>query len=302
VHIARLQELSRQAQGLEASNPTAAAAVWRQCLRLLPEESSQAQMVRHRAEVLESGGRIRPVAAALGPANTWSSAIVRTGGSMVVSMVVYAYGLGLGWAFAAGFVLLIWVHEMGHVWALRHYKIRGSPPLFVPFVGAVITVPRMANALQEAIVGIGGPVMGTVASLVCFGLYRALHQDMFLELSYWGFLMNLFNLLPIPPLDGGRVTAAVSPWIWPLGLVALLALAVKQFKDSGYSLGGISPGLLLILVLAPPRVWRIIRHREGSAQYYQISRRASQAMGVAYVVLGGVLFVMWRIAGSLGAQ
>src|SRR3984957_7986920 len=214
VHVNELQELSHQAQWLEARDRLAAAAVWRRCLELLPSESPQAGMVAARIASLEQT-RMSPVA--------------RTGLSMLMSIAVYGfifrmdYGNALGFVFAAGFILLILVHEMGHVMALRSYGIPGSPPTFIPFVGAVISVPPMRNALEEAVVGISGPVLGTIGALTCFAVYRITHINMLLDLSFYGILINLLNLLPIPPLDGGRVTAAISPWLWMLGLVGLVA-------------------------------------------------------------------------------
>jgi Zn-dependent protease len=290
LYVPRLQELSQQAQWMEQQDPIAAAALWRQCLELLPPHSPQAEMLRHRIAGLEG---VQPIAR---PPIGLGGAIARTLGSMIISIAVYATFMGP--SFAAGFVLLILVHEMGHIIALRNYGIRSSPPIFLPFIGAIITVPSLRNAKEEAIVGIGGPVLGTVGALVCFGLYLALHHNpLLLNLAYWGFAINLLNLLPIPPLDGGRVTAAVSPWIWPLGLLGLVGMLVYQWVN-----GGFSPVLLLILIIAAPRMWRTFRYRERMANYYQIARSASWAIGCSYVFLAAVLVTMFYYAQYLGAQ
>ena len=170
---------------------------------------------------------------------------------MLVSILVY--GAVFGPAFAVGFVLLIFVHEMGHVLALRWYGVRSSPPLFIPFVGAVITVPRLRDAKEEAVVGIGGPVTGTAGAPLLFAYARFTHSPLLLDLAYYGFMLNLLNLMPIPPLDGGRITAAVSPWVWPLGLLAVVAMIVGEFISAGRSVTGVSPILVLLLVYAAPR-------------------------------------------------
>jgi Zn-dependent protease len=282
VHLPELQELSQQAQALEAQDPRAAAAIWRRTLELVPAESPQAEMVRRRIAVLESA---RVTSTGYG----WQSALARTGGSMLVSILVYA--IFLGPSFAAGFVILILVHEMGHVLALRRYGIRSTPPLFIPFVGAVITVPRMRDAKEEAIVGIGGPVLGTAGALACFTIwwfwFRARGDDLLLVLSYFGFMLNALNMLPIPPLDGGRVTAAVSPWIWPLGLIAFVALLVTGILPLG-------PVPILIVVFSAPRLWRTFRNsQERNSPYYKIGREASVAIGVAYVLLTALLLGMF---------
>jgi Zn-dependent protease len=293
VHLAELHELSRQAQVMEAHDPQAAAQIWRECLALIPQDSPQTQMLSERIAMLEGGvsGRVEggslPIAE---PAPwTWQGALLRTGGSMLVSILVYRYFINT--EFAVGFVLLILVHEMGHVLAIRHYGIRAAPPLFLPFIGAVITVPRLRNAQEEAIVGIGGPVLGTVGALVCFTLYGLTHYEILLQLSFFGFFLNLFNLLPVPPLDGGRVTAAISPWIWPFGLLALIGLEW---------IVGFNPIMILIVVYAGRRLWRTFRYRERMSSYYQIPRSASWAIGCAYLLLVGLLLGMFLYTRHLG--
>jgi len=279
VHALRLNEMSRQAQWLERQDPAAAAMTWRECLALLPPHNPQAESLRQRIAFLE---QYTPR-----PQPDWKSAVGKTLGSMIISIIVYGYFLHP--AIAAGFVILILIHEMGHVFALRYYGIRGSPPIFIPFVGAVITIPPMRDAQQEAIVGIGGPMLGTAGALICFALGYQLHSKTLLTISFYGFAVNLLNMLPIPPLDGGRVTAAVSPWLWPLGFLALVGLLVLDFVQSGR----INPVMMLLLVVAAPRLWRTFRRRERMAEYYNIPKSASWAIGCAYLLLGIVLLVMF---------
>jgi Zn-dependent protease len=292
VHLEELTQLSAQAQWLEPQNPTAAAAVWRQCLELVPPESPQADLLRDRIDSLHA-----PPAPSAGV--SWQYAVLRTGISMLVSIAVY--GIFFGWTFAAGFVLLILIHEMGHVIALRHYGIRASPPTFIPFIGAIITVMPMRDALQEAIVGIGGPVLGTVGAIGCFAIYCLHHNQILLDLSFYGVFINLINLLPIPPLDGGRVMAAVSPWAWIVGLVALVGLLAWQYVQAGDSFTGVSPVMALILIIAAPRLWRTFRYRERTASYYNTAARTSRAIGAAYLLLAGVLIGMYFWTEHLGA-
>jgi Zn-dependent protease len=292
VHLPKLHELSQQAQATEGVDPAAAAQIWRQCLTLIPRDSPQTALLSQRIAALEGA----PVTVNAAPISrpqpkpwTWQRALFRTGGSMLVSMWVYGYFLGPD--FAVGFVLLILIHEMGHVLAIRHYGIRSAPPLFLPFVGAVITVPALRNAQEEAIVGIGGPVLGTVGALACFALYGATHEPILLQLSFYGFFLNLFNLVPVPPLDGGRVTAAISPWIWPVGMLGLVWFAI-HFRTS--------PVMILVLVFAARRLWRTFRYRERMSSYYQIPRSASWAIGCAYVLLVMLLSGFFLFAERLG--
>ncbi len=127
-------------------------------------------------------------------------------GSMLVSM--WAWGLLYGWKFGVGIVLLIFVHECGHAFAAR---LRGIPigvMVFIPFMGAFVTTKRAGqDAAEDAFVGIMGPVFGALAGLACLALYALTpsHSPFWLALGQWSFVINLFNLLPIPPLDGSRL-------------------------------------------------------------------------------------------------
>ena len=143
--------------------------------------------------------------------------LLTTFGSMLVS--VAAYALLFGFPFAVGFVALLFLHEIGHVIQLRREGIKASAPMFIPFLGAVISAKSMGkDAAAEARVGLAGPVLGSIASLVPLAVWLATGSDFWRALAYIGFLLNLFNLLPVVPLDGGRAMAALSPAIWLAGL------------------------------------------------------------------------------------
>ena len=146
--------------------------------------------------------------------------LLATAGTMIVSII--AYGSIWGFAFGAGFVLLILVHEMGHVIQLRREGIKASAPIFIPFLGAVIGSRSLGdNALAEARVGLAGPVLGSIGAAVCLVVWHATGDAMWGALAYTGFFLNLFNLIPMVPLDGGRAMAAMSPWMWAPGSRAL---------------------------------------------------------------------------------
>src|SRR5579883_2417175 len=135
---------------------------------------------------------------------------LKTGGTMLLSMWFYA--LVFGWRYAVGFVLLIFIHECGHLLAARWFGLKVGAPVFLPFMGAFIALkdaPR--DAWMEAVVGIGGPVLGTVGALICLAAYGYWGDPLYRALAYSGFWLNLFNLTPILPLDGGRIVSAISP-------------------------------------------------------------------------------------------
>jgi Zn-dependent protease len=143
------------------------------------------------------------------------------GGTIITMLLsIGGYALMFPIHFAVGLVLLIFVHEMGHVWAARIKGIPVSAPSFIPFLGAVITMKRQpSDAATEAFIALGGPLLGTVGALICLGVAFLFRQEVWLALALTGFFLNLFNLLPIHPLDGGRIVVAISRWLWVVGLV-----------------------------------------------------------------------------------
>ena len=142
--------------------------------------------------------------------------VFSTSATMLVSIA--AYSLIWGWKFAVGFVLLLLVHEMGHVIQLRREGIEASAPMFIPFLGAVVWAKSLGdNAAAEARVGLAGPILGSLGAAALIPVADATGNDLFTALAFTGFFLNLFNLLPVVPLDGGRAMAALSPWMWFVG-------------------------------------------------------------------------------------
>jgi len=208
--------------------------------------------------------------------------LLSTSATMLVS--VAAYSLIWGWQFAAGFVLLLLVHEMGHVIQLRREGVPASAPLFVPFLGAVVGMKKMPeDAAAEARVGLAGPVLGSIGCLVPLALYGATGNHLFQALAFTGFFLNLFNLLPVVPLDGGRAMAALSPWMWLVGFAMLLAAAIA-FPN---------PIMLLILVLGGLEAWRRWKTRKtpDGRRYYRVKPSTRLAVAVVYIGLAVALGV-----------
>jgi len=208
--------------------------------------------------------------------------LLTTAGTALVS--VAAYSLFWGWTFALGFVVLLFVHEMGHVIALRREGLQASAPMFVPFLGAVIAAKSLGeNALAEARVGLAGPILGTVGSAVCLIIGETTNSDLFRALAYVGFFLNLFNLLPVVPLDGGRAMAAMAPWMWFLGFGALVAMLLIVPN----------PILLIIVFFGGLETWRRWKLRKTrslqQAAYYRVSPRNRLLVGLVYIGLIAVL-------------
>jgi Zn-dependent protease len=203
--------------------------------------------------------------------------ILTTSGSMLVS--VAAYSLIWGWRFALGFVVLLFVHEMGHVIQLRREGVEASAPVFIPFLGAAVWAKSLGgNALAEARVGLAGPVLGSIGAALCIPIANATGNEFWKALAFTGFFLNLFNLLPVVPLDGGRAMAAMTPWMWFAGLLAVLVLAFTYPN----------PIILLIALMAALEVWRrwrSLRSGDESVRSYYRVRPLHRAL-VAGVYLG----------------
>jgi Zn-dependent protease len=205
--------------------------------------------------------------------------LLTTAGTALVS--VAAYSLFFGWEFAAGFVALIFVHEMGHVIQLRREGIKASAPMFVPFMGAAIFSKSLGdNALAEARVGLAGPILGSMGAAVVAIVGGLTGSSFLLALAYIGFLINLFNLLPMLPLDGGRAMAAMAPWMWFVGFGALVALV---FLEPG------NPILLFIVIIGGFELYRRWSARKTrsvqQAAYYRVAPRHRVMVGVVYIGL-----------------
>jgi Zn-dependent protease len=201
-------------------------------------------------------------------------------GSMLVS--IGAYALLWGWQFAVGFVLLLFVHELGHVIEAKRQGLPVSAPLFIPFLGAMIMLKgNPEDAWREAKVAIAGPILGSLGALATWGLGEYLDSDLLIALAFTGFFLNLFNLLPIVPLDGGRIVAAVHPVLWGLGLLGLAGLAFVAPN----------PILIVILVIGGLELWRRWKEwRDPAARaYYQVTSSQRIAAGLGYIGLAALL-------------
>ena len=204
--------------------------------------------------------------------------VVTTGASMLVSIAAYAWIWGL--PFAIGFVLLIFVHELGHVLELRRQGVPASAPLFIPFLGAVIGMRELPHdAWREARVALAGPILGSLGAAACWVAGEATDSDLLVALAFVGFFLNLFNLIPIVPLDGGRAAGALHPALWFVGLVLMVGLVVVRPN----------PILLLIVVLGGLDLWQRWRARGEAGDYYRLTIGQRTAVAVVYLGLVAAL-------------
>lgn len=198
--------------------------------------------------------------------------LLKTGGTMILSIGAYAMMWGV-W-FAVGFVVLIFIHELGHLLAARKCGLKVGAPVFIPFMGAFIALkeaPR--NAWIEAQVGIGGPMLGTLAAAVCEMIHLMTGNPMFRALAYTGFFLNLFNLAPVGFLDGGRIVTALSPWLWVVGFLVVLGMAIMHPNFI----------LFLILLFSGPRLFFLFRRKsDEERRYFEVTPGQRATMAVMY--------------------
>ena len=206
--------------------------------------------------------------------------ILTTSGSMLVS--IGAYALIWGWRFGVGFVLLLFVHEMGHVIQLRREGIKASAPMFIPFLGAIVAMKEMPkNAGAEARVGLAGPVLGSLGALACVGLYELTGDELFKALAFVGFFLNLFNLLPVLPLDGGRAMAALSPTFWLVGFALLIGVTILYPN----------PIMILVILFGGMETYRRYKARKEpeSQEYLKVAPHTRWLVAGVYLGLAVLL-------------
>ncbi len=211
--------------------------------------------------------------------------MLKTGGIMLLS--VFAYALFYGWWYAVGFVLLIFFHEMGHYFAARNRGLDVGLPMFIPFVGAWVTLKDMPHdAHTEAYVGFAGPLAGSLAAIGCYWIARTTDSHLMLALAYAGFMINLINLVPVSPLDGGRITAVISPKVWLVGAPLLVALYFYTFN----------PMLILVGIIAVPQIMAAMRKDGGASDmppgYYDVPLKVRVNYAIFYLGLAGFLAIM----------
>jgi Zn-dependent protease len=253
-----------------------------------PPTAEELDQERKRSHLKKLGGLLLPLVLLASKAKVLFLALIKikavtTLGTMFISIVAYA--LAFGWPFAVGFVLLLFVHEMGHVIQLRREGVEASAPIFIPFLGAMIAAKSLGeDAAAEARVGLAGPILGTIGTLIPLTIWLATGSDLWQALAYVGFFINLINLLPVLPLDGGRAMAVLGPKIWILGILIAVAATV-------IFLGPFM--LVIVLVLGGPELYYRFknRHSAESRAFHSVPTRTKVVVAAVYLGLTALLIV-----------
>lgn len=220
------------------------------------------------------------------PALKFLPVLLKSGGTMLLMIAIYMQLWG--WRFAVGFVLLLLVHECGHLIVAKKFGLKVGAPVFIPFMGAFIALkeaPR--NAWMEACVGIGGPMLGSLGALACNVIGELFNLPIFFALAWFGYFLNLFNLTPVGMLDGGRIVTALSRWLWLPGFAVLLWFGWKF------------PNFIvwLMVILSLPRIISLFRKRtEEERRYYEVTPTQRWIMSFLYFGLIAVLIFAMHVA------
>ena len=196
------------------------------------------------------------------------------GGSFVVTIAAYTTQFPFG--VVTGFVVITLIHEIGHAVAIRAKGLRAGFMVFIPFVGGAVTLkdqPR--SAYDDAIIGLAGPFFGTMASLIVLQAYKWTSDPLYLLIAWLGFVLNLFNLLPLGMLDGGRISAAITKWMWLFGGAVIV---YKVFDQP-------NPLTIVIAVLAAFQVYASLNREKTDPHFYEISGLQRAAIAVLYFAL-----------------
>ena len=213
--------------------------------------------------------------------------LLKSGGTML--LMIWVYMQLWGWQFAIGFVLLLLIHETGHLVVAKKFGLKVGAPVFIPFMGAFIALkeaPR--NAWMEACVGIGGPMLGSFGALICNALGEMFAAPIFIALAWFGYFLNLFNLTPVGMLDGGRIATALSRWLWLPGF-GLLVWFVWMYPTNFV--------IWIIVALSLPRIYSLFRKRtEEEQRYFEVIPSQRWIMSILYFGLIAVLLLGMHVA------
>lgn len=207
--------------------------------------------------------------------------------SFVLMLVIWSMLFG-SWQFALAFLVLLGIHEMGHWFVARALGMKVGAPIFTP-IGALIQMREMPkNAFEEALMAYGGPALGTLGALGSLALGYATGTPLLIVAAKAAFFLNLFNLIPLSPMDGGRICMAIDRRMWVLGVPLLAGV---------FYLSGFDPFSLIMAGLIGYWAWQDVRMRKAQAlhqpEYFAIGAGRRLGVVVAYLgLIAGLLFLI----------
>ena len=200
------------------------------------------------------------------------------GGSFIITIAAYTTQFPL--AIVVGFVVITLIHEIGHAVVIRAKGLRAGFMVFIPFIGGAVTLKDQPHsAYDDALIGLAGPAAGTAASLICLQMFKWTNEPRWLLIAVLGFVLNLINLLPIGMLDGGRISAAITKWMWLIGGAAVVYKVLDQPN----------PLTIIIGILAAFQVYASIIREKTDKRFYEVT--AAQRAGIAILYFALVIFL-----------
>jgi Zn-dependent protease len=205
---------------------------------------------------------------------------------LTTGVTALIYAQLFGWAFGLGIVLLILIHESGHVVVARVIGLPVTLPIMIPFLGAFVSMRQQPRTVaQESVMAIGGPILGSIAAGLCYLGYLLMPETstghLLQALAYFGFLINLFNLVPVTPLDGGRVLSLLSKWFNVAGLIIAAGLLLFEMQGGNH----VSPVLFLVLIFGAISTFQRFRSTQLNPAYYAVDPQTKVAIGSLYLAL-----------------
>jgi Zn-dependent protease len=234
------------------------------------------------------------------PAAKFLPTLLKTGGTMLLS--IWAYTMLFGWQYAVGLVLLFFVHELGHVAAARLCGLQVTSMMFIPLLGAMVSVK---NAPKDAWTGAkwayGGPLAGAWAAAACHVLYLQTNNPLFLALASTGYFLNLLNLLPVAFLDGAGIAAALSPGLWLVGFSGLVTWLVWRWRESATVEEFFARNIILLILalFSVGRVfWFFSRNKSPESIRYLESVTTAQRIKLSFAYFGLIGLLAWGMAAT----
>ncbi|MBX5448772.1 site-2 protease family protein [Thermogemmatispora sp.] len=227
----------------------------------------------------------------------WLGWLLKFGWAGISALISLAfYAMLFGWAFGLGIVVLLFVHELGHALVIKAKGIPLGGMIFIPLLGAAVLMKRHPqNARDDAEIGIAGPLAGALGSASCLLVAWFQPLGVWAPLAYFGFFINLVNLIPAPMLDGGRIVEAIDRRLYVVGLLLLLAYQIWLWLS-----GEFSPWLLLLVIIGATWLWTQRSDNLIHPQhYYAVPLRFRLAMTVAYFGLIALLIFGMSLAQRL---
>jgi len=301
LHASELDALAKEARALEAKHQLAQAReLWNRSLALLPPDSKQAEWVREHLRALEAAANASPAAGEktqhpwarrLGPLAPIAILLAKSKGLLLAifklkfllsffSFIAF-YVAVFGWRYGLGFAASVFIHEMGHYIDIKRRGLPAEMPVFIPGIAAYVKWDAIGVTIrQRAQISLAGPLAGWVAAASCYMLYAQTHDLLWAALARTGAFLNLFNLIPLPFLDGGQAVKALG-LAERAGLLAA-TLALWLYTGSG-----------IFFLVAAGIAWR----------FFTKDRPAQDDWGVCVyyaVVLAALGIVLHAVPAGLG--